>query len=394
MANTTVNYVLFFANRINISVNIFCAPVLTLNISLLTVLSIVWLVCIYKELMRRNKKLKSREIRNTQEENEVLNNHNSYKVRDWFLLIICLCEAVLLPIIIIYGLLSFSAHKHYRNYNYSSLSDIIKPHKITVYVNSFEQTFYLSLFHMGLRISRALVITTLYVPLILVRILTQFLVRKYSFYKYHFNLKPKLGSSLCFLFVLFICGLIRVFLAPFYIIIGFAILFEYLFLVRVTIQLRRLLKQRLTDALNNENVSICVYYKTVNGNYKYFSIVLLLSLFFLCTAHFIFCIHSVVVTILVLPNNWFSFILYRHEILDIDRQMDSHPNVQAYNLFICCVYQIFLTIGLSLQMVPYLFVSLLKIVRSIRKIRRRSSINAMLIHKLIEKHNNEYGQKQ
>ena len=374
------SYLLELPHKINVSINTFCFPVFVLSIATLFILSLSWSVSIVRGLMRRHKIFKLSNFRDETERKEMFNNHKSYRTRDIFLIIICLFESSLLPNYLIYA----STRKLVvgRNFNSTSLTG--------VHAYGFEQEFYFSLFYPTIRLLRTLLVIEIYSLLIFVRILTQFLVHKYSFYKYNLNLKTTLSISLSFLFVLFICGLTRVLLAPFYFTIAFAILFEYLLLVKVTMKLRRLLKRRLTDAVINESVHICLYYKTVYGNYKCFSIVLLLSLFFLCASYLIFCIHSVVVTILVLPNDWFSLVLYRPEILNMHQQLNSHPNVRIYNLFVCSIQELFLTFGMCLQTASYLFVSLINLFRSIRKRMRGNNINAMLIQKLIEKHNNAY----
>ena len=381
MASTTQENIFHWANTTNASINLFCSPILSLNLLLVFILSLSWLVCILRQLMNRNKKLKLRMIRNYKEWREMLNNHNSYRIRDMFLIMICLCESAQLPIILAFYIISGKL-KQYKAFDKS-----ISGHD----TYSFERGFYLSLFHFDFRLFRALIVVQIYCLIVFVRILTQFLVHKYSFYKYNLKLITKLGISLSFLLVLFISGLFRKLMIPFYIIIAFALLLEYLVLVKVTRQLRRLLKQRLTDALNNESVDICIYYKIVYGNYKCFSVVLLLSLFFQCAFFFIFCIHSVVVTILAFPNDWFAKILYLPEGRNMF-QFAYHPNVILYNLIVSSIQEILFTIGFCIQTVPYLFVSALNLFRSIKKRIKGSSINTILIQRLIDKHNNDYEQ--
>ena len=193
-------------------------------------------------MIKRKRKIKSRNIRNEHKQKEALNNHISYRIRDVFLIMICLCESALFPIILLYGYTSYNVRLQYfidkRDFVHKLRSHIFEHLQNSDYVFSFSDGFYLSLFHFDLRLLRVLIIVTFYSLIMFVRILTQFLVRKYSFYKYNLNLKTKLSISLYFLLILFISGLIRMFMVPFYFTIAFATLFEFLLLTKVTRQLR------------------------------------------------------------------------------------------------------------------------------------------------------------
>ena len=376
--------------KVNASINLFCSPILFLILLFQFFLSLAWLVCIFRKLLKRSKTLKSTNIKTKQLWNEMWNNHYSYEIRDLFLIMICLCESAFVIITVAYGVIYFFVILPYRTNTKMRFSEILQYRQDSDHVYDFGKGFFLSLFHFEDRLVRALLFFTPYCLMIFVRILTQFMVHKYSFYSYNMNLKMKFGISLSFAIALYIVGLFRIFMAPFYIITAFAILFEYLVTIKVTRQLRRLLKQRLTDALNNESADICSYYKTVYGNYKNFSVVLLLSLFFQITSISIFCIHSVVVTMLVSPGDWFEFIFYQSNVSNIVYLFNSHPNVIKYNLSVCSIQEAFLTIGLSLQIVPYLFVSLRTLLRAIKRRARGYNVNTMLIQRLIERHNNDY----
>ena len=245
-----------------------------------------------------------------------------------------------------------------------------------------------------LRILRTLTTTSFYTLFLLIRILTQYLVHPYSYYKLPFWYKFKLGISLLIITTLFICGVVRQVVLIHFICIVLVVIYEFICIFIATKKLRLLLTQRLNDAIMHENQSTGVirYYKIANKDYKLFSTVLLIALFFQTIAFSILCIHPIVVTIIAFPNSWIESILYLPQ-KDIAAHFGTHHIAVAYNLIVCSIEEVFVTTGFSLQVIPYFLVSFIRLIRNIKKrVKANRSIPGenSLLTKLIEENQVAY----
>ena len=228
--------------------------------------------------------------------------------------------------------------------------------------------FYCSMNHAQLRIFKTLITTSIYVLFLLIRNLTQYLVYQYSYYKFPFLFKFKLAISLLIIVSLFICGVVRQLVLIHFICIVLVVIYEFICICIATKKPRLLLTQRLNDAIMHENQSTGVirYYKIANKDYKLFSTVLLIALFYQTIAFSILCINPIVVTIIAFPNSWIESILNPPQ-KDIGAHFSTHHIAVACNLIVSSIEEILITTGYSLQVIPYFLVSFIRLIRNIKK---------------------------
>ena len=346
--------------------NLILCPILFTNFIVILFLSISWSVYLFNELLKisleyRNA-LKSRNFISEHQWLHDIRNLYSKKVKNIFLIAICLSECIIFLSILVYEILYMYA-RHVKIQNIIPFSSSFKISSFSV-----DFGFYNSMNHTQLRFFKTLTTTSMYVLFLLIRILTQYLVHQYSYYKFPFRFKFKLAISLLIIFSLFICGVVRQLELIHFICIVLVVIYEFICICIATKKLRLLLTQRLNDAITHENQSTGVirYYKIANKDYKLFSTVLLIALFFQTIAFSIFCIHPIVVTIIAFPDSWIESILYLPQ-KDIAAHFYTHHIVVAYNLIVCTLEEVFCIIGFTLQAIPYLLVSLIRLIRNIKK---------------------------
>ena len=210
-----------------------------------------------------------------------------------------------------------------------------------------------------------------------VNILTQYLVHTYSYYQRVFKLKQKIIKSISLLTILFILGFEPLILLQ-YTLTSILIISQFIILFTETNKLQKLLKQS-QDSITHENQSVSVirYYQSAYREYRLSSVILLISLFFQMIAFLINFIEPVVMVIVDLINLEETF----------------HSCVQVYDLMISTLEIVFLSIGLSMLIIPYCIVSIRRLIRYFRKMHEKNIRNSSkqlwcllqtssLIHKL------------
>ena len=376
MDNNTTE-IIRLASRMNLGINKIFGPVVCINSLIILLLSISWSVYLFNEILKVSlkykKKLKSRNFISEHQWLNDLRNLYSKKVRNIFLIAICLSECIIFLSLLVNELLyyqlrersieisSFASFESFASF--ASFTSFTKSYLIRI---DFE--FYHSMNYVQLRIFQTLTTTSFYTLFLSVRILTQYLVHQYSYYKLPFWFKFKLAISLLIIFSLFICGVVRQLVLIHFICIVLVVIYEFICICIATKKLRLLLTQRLNDAIMHENQSTDVirYYKIANKDYKLFSTVLLIALFLQTIGFSMVCIHPIVVTIFAFPNSWIESILYLPQ-KDIGAHFYAHHIAVAYSLIVSSIEEVFITTGFSLQVIPYFLVSFIRLIRNIKK---------------------------
>ena len=197
-----------------------------------------------------------------------------------------------------------------------------------------------------------------------VRILTEFLVYQYSYYKPFLPLKFHIAIYLYTFIALFIMGMTRSLLILHYICIVLVIIREYILFVIASRKLCLFLKQRLTDAIYHENQSkyIILYYRTTYQNYKLCWKFFTMSFCILIVGLSLYCLHPVVMKLI--ESVWLHSVEYQQD----------HPRMVEYEVIydsiIGAIELILLAIGTTLLLIPCIIVTCKMILKRIRAIIR------------------------
>ena len=193
--------------------------------------------------------------------------------------------------------------------------------------------------------------------LILVRILTQYMVSCYSFFKTNYSLSYHLIRSVIILILLTLMGLFQFTVCLFRFIYCIYTIYEFVLFLRVSRKLRVILYKRYFDAKVHENQSIHVvgYFRTAQKEYKISSSLLSLALFGHVAAVCMVSLHQLIVVILNHPTN-IAYILIGD---DLTVNYDMLPlSLIVYDRFMSSLIEISFTFGMFMLVSPYIFVSM------------------------------------
>ena len=369
----------FKTYNVNSVINEVFAPFLYINFFFIIMLSSSWAVYLVQKLMKdfRKEKLKSKlrlSLPNDIWENSMAN-FKTNRIKNAIMLVICLSEfgSTVSVICSIAYFLPQSLSSH-------SIGDAINAFKGTyeftgglhIYIN-------LEISHV-FRVSNAITAISLFSIALFVRILTQYMVQQYSYFKPHLNLKIEVIVSIYFIFPLFIVGIMPQLFRIFYICIILVIFRELILLFFANKKLCLLLKQRLDDAILHENqpCNVILYYRLAYREYKYSSRIFLIAFLIQILGFTLYCIQPIIMAI----------------IQDI---FNDNINVLCYiyDLFVNSLELILLTLGTSTQIILYLVVSLRRLLRNVcRRIHqtRNFSSSYSSIKILIESNQSAYMQ--
>ena len=274
-----MSYSAFISQNV-IKAQAFIAPVMYVNYFIIFLLSSTWAVHLIHKITKdyRREKLKIKQGYNQPEfiwKNE-LKNFRSNRIKNAFLLAICLSEC-LTTISIVYMLADlirncgFYPKEAQPPFVIDSLSPVIFIDNKLLYHDIVQ----LSVF----RIFYVFTTISVYSVALFLRNLTQYMVSQYTFYQQHWSLRFELFMSLYTLLFLFIMGIISQLITLYCICILLVILREIVLLVKSSRNLCTLLKQRLNDAIHHENHAngVIIYYKLAYREYKYSSIIFLFA---------------------------------------------------------------------------------------------------------------------
>ena len=329
------------------------APIMYINFLLVLIYSSIWALYLIRKLSKdiRKEKMYSK-LRNYQPDYTWLNvmkNFSSNRIKNSFLFAICLSEIAMVLSI------NFSVILQVNSKSGKSMQEQLNLW-IQNPVASFPTYNYLVEFT-PFRITSTVTTISVCVMASLVRILTQYLVHQYGYFKTSMNLKFKVHISLSCLFVLFLMAAILRLLMIFNICIALVLAYEYTQLFTASKQLRLLLRQRLYDVIQhgNRNKVAILYHKIAYKEYKNCSIVILIAFFAQFLGVSLYGINQLVMKLVEFdPTNPYNC-----------------PNLSAHECEIIFISESFLsvlelilsTIGSSIQILMYSVVTIRRIVR-------------------------------
>ena len=303
-----------------------------------------------------------------------INNYKSNMVKNTLLIVICLSECVFCISTYLYDVENFHATG---KLNHTNRRDVTHPIAILNHGFSTSRRYTMSLGDPIIRISNTITAISVSSIFLSVNLLTQYLVHTYSYYQREIKLKQKIIISISFLSMLFILGLIKPTILFQYILIFLWIISQSIMLCTATIKLQKLLKQRLKDSITHENQSISVirYYQLVYREYRFGSVVLSISFFLQMVEFSINLLQPVVITgMIYLEERYPSYIF-------------------AYGLTLSSFEEVFLSIGLSMLIIPYLIVSIRRLIRYLREAYKKNTRNLgknLRIQKLLQNNYTAY----
>ena len=353
-------------NGFNYYVTTIFTTIMCFNFVCLLLLSSIWSLYLLKKLAmaihKRKRILKSpRHTANYIWVNDS-NNSKSNIIKTILMLVICLSECAytssILGFVSIQDVPTFIT-EYFRSKNITfEISYRLGPSKCI-----FETLIYNNVF----RLCNALFTISVYSVVLCVRILTQYMVKQYSYYDVHLNLMLEVIISIFCLLTLFMMSILPQLIILYYICIVFVVIREYLLLYIESKVLRLLLKQRLRDAVHHEHQSwdVVLYYRIANQEYKYCSITLLIAFFIQFSGFALYCIYPILMTLVPYPNSWCSNNHYNSS----NNQTNSQfiDTVQFIDKFVIFSEIILTTLGTSLQIIPFVIVSIRLFFRNIRK---------------------------
>ena len=359
--------------NLNVKTGGICGSVITFDSACLLILSISWSIYLIIQMM--NDRRRYRMDLNTQRcrtywcRENYINNYKSNKIKNTLLIVICLSECVFCISMYFYDLgnLNHTPRRH--------------AHRLDLFDHEFSTSrrYTESLRNPIIRISNTLTAISVCTIFLSVNLLTQYLVHTYSYYQRVFKLKQKIFVSISFLSILFILGLIKPTILFQYILTFLWIISQFIMLCTATNKLQKLLKQRLKDSITHENQSISVirYYQLAYREYRFGSVILSISLFLQMVGFSLSFLQPVVI-----------------EIAEIIHLKEMFPScVAAYELILSSLEVVFLSIGLSMLIIPYFIVSIRLLIRRIRKTYKKNISNlgkSLRIQQLLQNNYNAY----
>ena len=297
-----------------------------------------------------------------------MNNFKSNRIKNTFLLFICLNEVGTM-ISINCSIAYFVPQIISRT---GSVQDTLNAFKFTYgFTNGIHIFIHLEENNV-FRVFNAISIISTYCATLSIRVLTQYMVDKYSFYKPHISLRTELTMPLLILLPLFIMGTVSLLIKIFYIILLFA-----------SKKLCLLLKQRLTDATLHENQPeyVKLYYRLAYREYKCSSRIFLFAYMLEILGLFLYCIQPVVMATIGIDFKYQNANkIYKNVIYN-------------YDLIVNSIELVLLTLAASIQIILYSIVSLRRLARNIyNRIRKNTNISASypLIRKMIGRNQSAY----
>ena len=286
------NTVYIFLSVISYATRVF-APLMNINFVIICILSISWAFYFVRKLWKDYRKEKiTFKMRGNQPEYLWINameNFKSNRIKNMFLLAICLSETVYTLSIL------FLAYVRLKS---SILSGFGIDMEMWTENPSFSFPAYDELIGtVFLRTTWSFMIIPLSALAFFIRILTQYMVYQYSYYKPHLNIKFQVYISLTPLLVLFLLVTVFKLITVCSICIVLLLVYEYILLIIASRKLCLLLRQHLYDAIRHENQSklVILYYQIAYKEYKYCSTIMSIALFAQFTGACLYLLSQIVI---------------------------------------------------------------------------------------------------
>ena len=374
----TYSHVIYYLSTLGLKVSLIFCPILYLNYVILFMFSSLWAIYLTRSLWKNYRKEKiTSKLRRNYPEYQWLNtmeNFKTNKIKNCFLLAICFSE------IIMCGTIMFANISYVFRDGGGDMKDNLNTWLDLYYVflpySKTHQTEITS------HIIGTVITTSTCTMLFFVRILTQFMVYRYSYFKTELNIIFQFYLFFTCMFALIIMELVlELFLI--HCVCFILVLFrEYIVLVTESRKLCQLLRQHTHDATHHENLSkyVTLLYRIAYTDYKKCSIIILIA--------FSLQIIGIVITTvdIVLDNLAFDF--------PLDSLGYCYFTISEYSFD--PLRLVSLTLGVCLQTLLYMFVSLRRSFRYIQnrfKNMNQFSSTRYLLQPLIENNNLAYRKK-
>ena len=362
-------------------------PIVYLDFLCIFLLSISWAAYLIQKLLkdqrRHKQKIKQRNNLPDQVWKNALINFESNKIKILFLLAICLSECGKTFSLLFYGAIAFPLDEiHAKSAKFaveSQLKHIFQNGTVT-----YEKLVDLQ----RLRIAHYITSVFALSVLLCLRILSQYMVCKYSYYKSHLNIKLEVVISVYRLTALFIMGLFSIFVNIYNISIILNFIYDLILLLISSNKLSQLLKQRLSDAINHENQprEVIHYYIVASRDFKTSTTIFLTAFVIQNLGTLLYCGHPIIMGLIYYPANTYPQ----------DTEKPSHVftySIEIYDLLINSLQLILMTLGLSIELSLYLIVSIRRMFRNIlQRIRfiKTNPCNSHLLQRLIKENHDAY----
>ena len=351
---TQIGNLIFQINAYN---DTLCSPFLILNGLIGFFLSFIWSAYIIIQLIRDHqyiKKLKKRIILRPEEELHMqkicLKSKKNFRVKRLLFLGICLSECGLCFML---GMYSAAIYRMFDNQYHH---DFFKRAHISflAHFNTKLWTMY-ALKSFGVRIFGLLVAFSIYTNITLVRILTEFMCSVYDYFKINPYVFPKLLFSFVTVSVIILVGLFRQLMIFGQLAFCVALFYQLILFFIAMRRLKKLLFKRLFDSRTHEsgNPYQISFFKNCYFEFKIASLIILVALFFYILSFSLMFIHPIIMMISHRPDKWLNVVLY-----DQEPKITYTSTENIYSCLISAIIQSFLTLGSTLQVLPYLLISL------------------------------------
>ena len=199
-------------------------------------------------------------------------------------------------------------------------------------------------------------------PLILIRILTQYLCQQYAFYSNtSFSLKRKFKPPIAMLIFLFLLGLISQLIIFQWITFCLFFAYEFLYFTKATKCLRNLLYKRYFDARTHEYQakSIVRYYRQAYLEFNICSFILVASLFFQLLSFIFFIMFSLFGVFLASPNGNIQLLFMNVDTLrPYSFLQHYHQQLELFGYACSSIEMFCFCLAYGLLVLPYGLVSL------------------------------------
>ena len=229
-------------------------------------------------------------------------------------------------------------------------------------------------------------------PLILIRILTQYLCQQYTFYsKTSFSLKEKFKLPIAILIFLFLLCFIRQLIIFDWLAICVYFVYEFVVFTISSNCLCNLLYKRYFDARTHEYqpISIVRYYRCAYLEFKVCSCILVASLFLQMLSLILFVMFSLVGLALSSSSDLFQFLFQNAENLEAYSFLDRYQlQLKIFENACNSILMICICVAWGLLVLPYVLVSLKFCLNAVktRVENNRDYPNHELIRRLIRNH--------
>ena len=331
-------------NKWNSIIYMILEPIIFLNLLCLFVFSLSWAFYLLRKILKdyKHQKIVHKSRRNIHQriwENDMKNFHSNL-TKNILCVVICLSECGISFFIMFNILLKLPTVIPKSKNGFLKVSTIHGVHSFDLLLNGLTS-----------RITNLLATLCFATTLVTVRILTEFLVYQYSYYKPFYSFKLDIAVFLYTFIALFIMGITRSLLTLYYICIVIVIIREFIIFVIASKKLCLSLKQHLTDAIYHENQSkyVILYYRTTYQNYKVCWRLFAVAFFFLIIGLSLYCLHPVVMKLS--ESVWLHSVEYKQ----------NHPQMVEYEILydsiIGAIELVLLAVGSTFQVIPCIIVS-------------------------------------